>query len=181
MYESYHIYSKVLVKAKPGSFIMRILLDICLVIYLLACAVLVFFEGIGTSLAVTISIAGSACLVVYIVIMFNRRPSAREHYETVPAEIRIEVNTVSITYYQISTLNGGSITYVIPADRISAIEYDDINRCVYIRGCFKVTYKGSRTKTENMQGCSLYLDKNCEGDVLKALSVAHKIGGILNK
>ena len=50
MDESYHIYSKVLVKAKTGSFIMRILLDICLVIYLLACAVLVRAAAISGGL-----------------------------------------------------------------------------------------------------------------------------------
>ena len=61
MDESYHIYSKVLVKAKTGSFIMRILLDICLVIYLLACAVLVRAAAISGGREVLMSRLAERC------------------------------------------------------------------------------------------------------------------------
>ena len=71
MENTYLINSKLYVKPKPASFIFRILLNIFFAVYLLASIVMILFEG------VSIGIVGGICLVVFIVLTYNQRPSAR--------------------------------------------------------------------------------------------------------
>ena len=156
MENTYLINSKLYVKPKPASFIFRILLNIFLAVYLLASIVMILFEG------VSIGIVGGICLVVFIVLTYNQRPSARAHYEIVQAEIGIEPDVVTIIYRQISSLNGGNAVYKIPTGQLNSIEFSDQLCCIHFIGSVTVTYTGSNLRSENKSGCYFYVEKGYE-------------------
>lgn len=166
MENTYLMNSKLYVKPKPASFIFRILLDICLVVYLLASIVMILFEGIS------IGIVGGICLVVFIVLAYNRRPSARAHYEMVQAEIGIEPDMVTIIYRQISSLKGGDAVYKIPTGQLNSIEFSDQLCCIHFIGSAEVTYTGSNPRSENKSDCYFYVEKGYEKEILSELTRA---------
>ena len=164
MENTYLINSKLYVKPKPASFIFRILLNIFLAVYLLASIVMILFEG------VSIGIVGGICLVVFIVLTYNQRPSARAHYEIVQAEIGIEPDVVTIIYRQISSLNVGNAVYKIPTGQLNSIEFSDQLCCIHFIGSVTVTYTGSNLRSENKSGCYFYVEKGYEKEILSELT-----------
>lgn len=164
MENTYLINSKLYVKPKPASFIFRILLNIFLAVYLLASIVMILFEG------VSIGIVGGICLVVFIVLTYNQRPSARAHYEIVQAEIGIEPDVVTIIYRQISSLNGGNAVYKIPTGQLNSIEFSDQLCCIHFIGSVTVTYTGNNLRSENKSGCYFYVEKGYEKEILSELT-----------
>lgn len=164
MENTYLINSKLYVKPKPASFIFRILLNIFLAVYLLASIVMILFEG------VSIGIVGGICLVVFIVLTYNQRPSARAHYEIVQAEIGIEPDVVTIIYRQISSLNGGNAVYKIPTGQLNSIEFSDQLCCIHFIESVTVTYTGSNLRSENKSGCYFYVEKGYEKEILSELT-----------
>lgn len=163
MGKSYLMHSKLYVKAKTGSFVLRILLNICLAVYLLASIIIIIFDGIS------ISIVGGMCLAAFIVLSYNRRPSARGHYEAVQAEIIINSDAVNIVYYQVGNLNGGKVIYKIPTERIRGIEFSNKLCCIHFIGDMTVTYVGKKTKIENAGNCYFYVEKGYEESILNEL------------
>ncbi len=164
MENKYLMNSKIYVKPKPASFIFRILLNICLAVYLLASIVMILFEG------VSIGIVGGICLAVFIVLSYNQRPSARAHYEMVQAEIGIEPDMVTIIYRQISSLKGGDAVYKIPAGQLNSIEFSDQLCCIHFIGSVTVTYAGSNSRSENKSDCYFYVEKGYEKEILSELT-----------
>lgn len=160
MEKRYKFRSKLYVKPAKVKFLFKILLNICLIIFLIAGFIKIIFDGIG------INSVGTICLAVIIVGAYNANLSNKAHYEISVAELVIHPFQINIIYNQIKMLNGKSVEFEIYTKEITALEYSNQLCCLHIVGCITLKYNDSKEKIRKKSDHFLYLENGMENEIL---------------
>ena len=166
MEQEFTIRSKINVKPKRGTYIFKILLNICLAATMAAGIIKIIFEGVD------IATLGTMALAVIIVSAYKKRPSVNEHYEFALVNAVINNAEIKLLYHQVEAHKDVDIKVVIPTSQITALEFSDQLCCLHICGKILCESVGSTANTEEYTEHFLYLERENEREIISAFQQA---------
>lgn len=169
MISNYTIRSKVSIKPKKKAYLLKILLNICLVIVMIAGIIKIVFDGLD------IGTIGVMALTIVIVSLYNKKPSNVEHYEFALVDASFSNDALTLIYRQIESYKNKDYQVNIPLSEITALEFSDCLSCLHI--CGKITSEviGGNKKMDTYHDHFLYLEQGMEEDFIASIQTASGI------
>ena len=168
MNQKFTIKSKINVKPKKRAYILKILLNVCLAVTMIAGIIKIIFDGID------IATLGTMALAIVIVSLYQKRPSANEHYEFAFVDAIINNTEINLVYHQVDSSRNNDISIMMPTSQITNLEFSDQLCCLHICGKVLCKKTGRAESVEEYNEHFLYLEKGTEQEILSA--VQHAVG-----
>lgn len=161
--QTFSIKSKLYVKPKRTSFIIKQVLSICLIITLIMGIIKIIFDGLS------ISIVGEMVLAFIVVSGYNSKTDLKPHYESTIADINFNDYQITIEYKQIEKYYKDTV-WIIKTNEVNTMEFSDKLNCLHIIGNVYVMNKNKNAIIRQEKEHFLYIEKGFEQDILSEVN-----------